>query len=290
MVSTLPVAVDHELGQGVESVMQEEQVKSENGGTGITYSMDYPVIIAAGVVLPKVYKGKSGMPPTSKPELWQSLVTSTTISEKETVGDEKEQELMPEAEESAKEYETRNIQDYDEWTQRYETTWKGHAETSKLNLPSLVSSTSLVEEYWADPDTGYKKWKRLRPTLDSFKQTLQMLTSEKMMRNREIQVAGVRLWQVVCDSEHPVYNRLQRKDIWAADVFIVILGVEITKENTISEQRKHIDKHEDRGEQVDLRKLFIPVTWTWSRVRKVCGKSAKQQIVVTLAKEAKRGM
>ena len=109
-----------------------------------------------------------------------------------------------------------------------------------------------------------------------------------MMRNLEIQVAGVRLWQAVGDSEHQVYNRLQRKDIRAADVFIVILDVEIAKEITISEQRKHIDKHEDRGEQTDLRKLFIPVKWTWSRVQKVCGKSAKQQIMVTLAKEAKQ--
>ena len=68
------------------------------------------------------------------------------------------------------------------------------------------------------------------------------------MRNREIQVAIVRLWQAVGDSEHQVYNRLQRKDIRARDVFIVILDVEITKEITISEQRKHIDNHEDRGE------------------------------------------
>ena len=271
------------------AVKQREQaIKSKSGGAGIAYSMDYPVIIAAGVVLPKVYKGKSGMPPTSKPELWQSLVTSTTISEKETVGDEKEQELMPEAEESAKEYETRNIQDYDEWTQRYETTWKGHAETSKLNLPSLVSSTSLVEEYWADPDTGYKKWKRLRPAWDNFKQTLQMLTSEQMMRKQEIQVAGVRLWQAVGESEHQVYNRLQRKDIRATDVFVVILDVEITKEITNSEQKKHIDKYEDEGKQADLRKLFIPVKWSWSRVQKVCGKSAKQHIMTTLANEAKQ--
>ena len=72
------------------AVKQREQaIKSKSGGAGIAYSMDYPVIITAGVVLPKVYKGKSGMPPTSKPELWQSLVTATTISEKETVGDEK---------------------------------------------------------------------------------------------------------------------------------------------------------------------------------------------------------
>ena len=78
MVSTLPVAVDHELGQGVESVMQEEQVKSENGGTGITYSMDYPVIIATGVVVPKVYKGKPGMPSTSKPKLRIKIMYKNT--------------------------------------------------------------------------------------------------------------------------------------------------------------------------------------------------------------------
>ena len=65
---------------------------------------------------------------------------------------------------------------------------------------------SSVEECWADHDTGYKKWKRLRPTLDSFKQTLQMLLSKKMMRNQGIQVAGVRLWQAVGDSEHQVYD------------------------------------------------------------------------------------
>ena len=89
-------------------------------------------------------------------------------------------------------------------------------------------------------------------------------------------------------SDIQVYNRLQRKDIRAADVCIVILDVEITKELTISEQRDQTDKHEDRGEQADLRKLFIPIKWTWSRVQKVCGKSAKQQIMVTLAKEAKQ--
>ena len=270
------------------TIKQKEQaMKSRSGGAGIAYSMDYPVIIAAGVVLPKVYKGESGMPSTSKPELWQPLVTVATICEKGT-RDAEEQESTTKLEEAVKEYETRNIHDYDEWTQTYETTWKYHAETSRLSLPSLVSSTSLVEEYWVEPDTRYKKWKRLRPTLDNFKQTLQMLTSEQMMRNQGIQVAGVRLWQAVGDSEHQVYNRLQRKDIRATDVFIVILDVEITKEITISEQKKHIDKYEDRGEQATLRKLFIPVKWSWSRVQKVCGKSAKQQIMVTLAKEAKQ--
>ena len=124
--------------------------------------------------------------------------------------------------------------------------------------------------------------------MDSFKQTLQMSISEKMTRNQGVQVAGVRLWQAVGDSEHQVYNRLQREDIRAADVFIVILDVEITKEITISEQKSHIDDHENKGLQADLRKLFIPVKWTWSRVQKVCGKSAKQQIMVTLAKEAKQ--
>ena len=89
-------------------------------------------------------------------------------------GDAEEQESITKSEESVKGYETRNIQGYDEWKQTYETTWKGYTETSKLSLPSLVSSTTLVEEYWADPDIGYKKWKRLRPTLDNFKQTLQI--------------------------------------------------------------------------------------------------------------------
>ena len=71
-------------------------------------------------------------------------------------------------------------------------------------------------------------------------------------------------------------------------MFIVILDVEITKAITISDQKKHIDKHEDTGEQADLRKLFILVKLTWSRVQKVCGRSAKQQIMVTLAKGAKQ--
>ena len=141
----------------------ELAIKSKSGGAGVAYSMGHPVIIAAGGVLPKAYKGKSGMPSTSKPELWQPLVTAATISEKGT-GDAEEQESTTKLEQAVKEYETRDIQNYDEWTRTYETTWKGHAETSKLSLPSLVSSTSLVEEYWADPDIGYKKWKRLRPT------------------------------------------------------------------------------------------------------------------------------
>jgi hypothetical protein len=150
------------------------------------------------------------MPSKSKPELWQSILPvsiekAATISEKGK-GDAEEQESTTKLKKSVQEYETRNIQGYIEWTQTYETTWKGHAETSRSSLPSLVSSTSLVEEYWADPDTGYKKWKRLRPTLDSFKQTLQMLLSKKMMRNQGIQVAGVRLWQAVGDSEHQVYD------------------------------------------------------------------------------------
>ena len=127
-----------------------------------------------------------------------------------------------------------------------------------------------MEEYLADLVTGYNKWKRLRPTLDNFKQTLQMLSSKKMTRNQGIQVAGVRLWQAVGDSEHHVYNRLQRNDIRAGDVFTVILDVETAKEITISEQRKDLDQYEDRGQQSNLRKLFIPVKWTWSRVQKVC--------------------
>ena len=85
------------------AVKQKEQaIRSKSGGAGIAYSMDYPVIVAAGVVLPKVYKGKSGMPPTSKPELWQPLVTAATISEKEIVGDAEEQELTTKVEESVK--------------------------------------------------------------------------------------------------------------------------------------------------------------------------------------------
>ena len=80
---------------------------------------------------------------------------------------------------------------------------------------------------------------------------------------------------------------LAQNIVWT-DVFIVILDVDITKEITNSEQKNHIDYYEDKGEQADLRKLFIPVKWSWSRVQKVCGKSAKQHIMATLANEAKQ--
>ena len=79
----------------------------------------------------------------------------------------------------------------------------------------------------------------------------------------------------------------RERTFWQRMCF-VILDVEITKEITISEQKKDIDKYEDKGKQSAFRKLFIPVKWSWNRVRKVWGKSAKQQNVVTLAKKAKQ--
>ena len=90
---------------------------------------------------------------------------------------------------------------------------------------------------------------------------LRWITSNKHCRCWSVSqrwgVAGVRLWQAAGDSEPQVYNRLQRKDIRALDVFIVILDVEIIKEITISEQKKHINKYEDKGKQSNLRTLFI---------------------------------
>ena len=65
------------------------------------------------------------------------------------------------------------------------------------------------------------------------------------------------------------------------------MDVEITNEITISEPKKHIDQYEDMCLQSDLRKLSVPVKWTWSRVQKVCGASTKQHIEGTLAKEAR---
>ena len=86
------------------AIKQKEQaIKSKSGGAGIAYNMDYPVIIAAGVVLPKVYKGKSGMPSTIKPEIWQPLVKAATISEKGT-GVAEEQESTTKLEEAVTDF------------------------------------------------------------------------------------------------------------------------------------------------------------------------------------------
>ena len=48
-------------------------------------------------------------------------------------------------------------------------------------VQDLVAAESLVEEYWADPDTGVKKWKKLRPKLDNMKQQMEMLKSQDQM-------------------------------------------------------------------------------------------------------------
>ena len=284
-----PHEITVEQDEAIEGRIQEEQfIRSNLGGSGITYSMDYPAIVAVGVVMPQIYRGKSGMPSMMKPELWMPIKTaSTAVSEPEET-DVVGQEPSGQPKEVLKEYETCNIQDYDEWEQTYKTTWKGFSEVSSENLPNLVSSTSLVEEYWADPGTGVKKWKRLRPAQDNFTQTRQMLVSVKMMENQGIHIAGVRLWQGVGDSEKQVYKRLQGHDIRAGDVFIVILDVDITKDLTKAERTKHIDHWEQQDKEPDIRKLFVPVKWTWSRLQKVCTKKERLYIEKTLATEAKR--
>ena len=271
-----PHEITAEQDEAIEGRIREEQfIRSNLGGSGITYSMDYPAIVAVGVMLPQIYRGESGMPSVMKPELWMPIKTAGTVVPEAEETDVAGQEPAGQSKEVLNEYETCNIQDYNEWEQAYKTTWKGFSEVSSENLPNLVSSTSLVEEYWADPDTGYKKWRKLRPAQDNFTQTRQMLVSVKMMEKQGVHIAGVRLWQGVGDSEQQVYKRLQGHDIRAGDVFIVILDVDITKDLTKTEQAKHIDHWVKQDKEPDIRKLFVPVKWTWSRLQKVCTKKER---------------
>ena len=64
-----PHEITAEPDKAREGPTREEQfIRSNLGGSGITYSMDYPAIVAVGVVLPQIYRGKSGMPSV---DLWQ---------------------------------------------------------------------------------------------------------------------------------------------------------------------------------------------------------------------------
>jgi hypothetical protein len=64
-------------------------------------------------------------------------------------------------------------------------------------VQDLAAAESLVEEYWADPDTGVKKWKKLRPKLDNMKQQMEMLKSQDQMSKTSIKIAGVQLRQAI---------------------------------------------------------------------------------------------
>ena len=90
-------------------------------------------------------------------------------------------------------YEAKSIIDHDEWGYKYKVIWQGYAEETAQGVQDLVAAESLVEKYWADPDTGVKKWKKLRPKLDNTKQQMELLKSQEQMSKAIIEIAGVQL-------------------------------------------------------------------------------------------------
>ena len=97
----------------------------------------------------------------------------------------------------------------------------------------LVAAENLVEEYWADPDTGVKKWKKLRPKLNNVKQQLKMLKSQDQMSKANIKIAGVQLRQAIGTAKEQVYKRLQAQEVRTTDVIHVVLDAQVTKLESI---------------------------------------------------------
>ena len=102
----------------------------------------------------------------------------------------------------------------------------------------MVAAESLVEEYWADQDTGVKKWKRLRPKLDNMKQQMEMLKSQDQMSKANIKIAGVQLRQAIGKSNEQVYKRLQAQEVRTTDVFHVVLDAQVTKLESITKKEQ----------------------------------------------------
>jgi len=177
------------------------------------------------------------------------------------------------------------ISDYDEWEYKYKVTWKGYADETEQGVQDLVAAESLVEEYWADPDTGVKKWKRLRPKLDNMKQQMEMLKSQDQISKANIKIAGVQLRQAIGKSKeqvYKVYKRLEAKEIRTTDVFHVVLDVKVTREQDMTKKEKA--KVEAGGKC----KMIIPVKWTWNKLQSVCRKDQVTDIRNGLAQAAKQ--
>ena len=179
-------------------------------------------------------------------------------------------------------YEAKSIIDYDEWDYKYKVTWKGYPEETAQGVQDLVAAESLVEEYWADPDTGVKKWKKLRPKLDNMKQQMEMLKSQDQMSKASIKIAGVQLRQAIGKSKEQVYKRLQAQEIRTTDVFHVVLDAKVTR---LEDMTKKDQAQADAGGK---RKMIIPVKWTWNKLQSVCRKEQVTEIRNGLAQAAKQ--
>ena len=253
----------------------------------MAFNMSYPVIIQEGEVRPRVYEGKTTLPPKRKGQLWQQvekLVEPQKESPNESSDNEAEAEHPVKEKKEAKDqiYEVKSIIDYDEWEYKYKVTWKGYADETEQGVQDLVAAESLVEEYWADPDTGVKKWKRLRPKLDNMKQQMEMLKSQDQMSKANIKIAGVQLRQAIGKSKEQVYKRLQAHEIRTTDVFHVVLDAKVTRLEGMTKKEKA--KLEAGGK----RKMIIPVKWTWNKLQSVCRKDQVTDIRNGLAQAAKQ--
>ena len=253
----------------------------------MAFNMSYPVIIQEGEVRPRVYEGKTSLPPKRKGQLWQQvekLVEPQKESSNESSDNEAEAEHPVKEKKETKDqiYEAKSIIDYDEWEYKYKVTWKGYADETEQGVQDLVAAESLVEEYWADPDTGVKKWKRLRPKLDNMKQQMEMLKSQDQMSKANIKIAGVQLRQAIGKSKEQVYKRLQAQEIRTTDVFHVVLDAKVTRLEGMTKKEKA--KLEAGGKC----KMIIPVKWTWNKLQSVCRKDQVTDIRNGLAQAAKQ--
>ena len=253
----------------------------------MAFNMSYPVIIQEGEVRPRVYEGKTSLPPKRKGQLWQQvekLVEPQKESSSESSDNEAEAEHPVKEKKETKDqiYEAKSIIDYDEWEYKYKVTWKGYADETEQGVQDLVAAESLVEEYWADPDTGVKKWKRLRPKMDNMKQQMEMLKSQDQMSKANIKIAGVQLRQAIGKSKEQVYKRLQAQEIRTTDVFHVVLDAKVTRLEGMTKKEKA--KSEAGGKC----KMIIPVKWTWNKLQSVCRKDQVTDIRNGLAQAAKQ--
>ena len=128
---------DTETGEPFPAVtcpMHPTDEDEENGDAiKMAFNMSYPVIIQEGEVRPRIYSGKTSLPPKKKGELWQQVdkildseEETEESSEGSTAEEETEHTEVKEKKETDQIYEAKSIIGYDEWEYKYKVTWKGY--------------------------------------------------------------------------------------------------------------------------------------------------------------------
>jgi hypothetical protein len=123
---------DVETGEAISAATCPMHPLDEDKGDAIrmAFNMSYPVIIQEGEMRPRIYTGKTSLPPKKKGHLWQQVEkfidpkeelegSSAETSDKE---EEIEHTVKEKKETDDQIYEAKSIIDYDEWDDKYKIT------------------------------------------------------------------------------------------------------------------------------------------------------------------------